>query len=87
MQSQKAAWQLRLRGLHFTPELREDTADMFGWEELTLHVGLGTFAPLKMRISPAEHYTVKSMKSHLKCLRESNKRLTSPLWALRLRGR
>jgi S-adenosylmethionine:tRNA ribosyltransferase-isomerase len=34
-------------GLHFTPKLREAVMDNFGWEELTLHVGLGTFAPLK----------------------------------------
>ncbi len=35
-------------GLHFTGELinRLKTAG-FGWEEITLHVGLGTFAPVK----------------------------------------
>ena len=34
-------------GLHFTPELRAEVARQFGWEEITLHVGLGTFASLK----------------------------------------
>lgn len=33
-------------GLHFTPELRQRIAEQFGWEEVTLSVGRGTFAPL-----------------------------------------
>jgi S-adenosylmethionine:tRNA ribosyltransferase-isomerase len=38
-------------GLHFTPELIKNLKSRgFGWEEVTLHVGLGTFAPVK-----AEH--------------------------------
>lgn len=38
-------------GLHFTPELVKNLkSGGFGWEEVTLHVGLGTFAPVK-----AEH--------------------------------
>ena len=35
-------------GLHFTPELIEEmTAAGFGFEEVTLHVGAGTFLPVK----------------------------------------
>ena len=33
-------------GLHFTPELKEKVMAEFGWEEVNLEVGLGTFAPL-----------------------------------------
>jgi S-adenosylmethionine:tRNA ribosyltransferase-isomerase len=33
-------------GLHFTPELQRKVKTDFGWEEVTLDVGLGTFAPL-----------------------------------------
>jgi S-adenosylmethionine:tRNA ribosyltransferase-isomerase len=33
-------------GLHFTPELKAKVAKKFGWEEITLEVGLGTFAKL-----------------------------------------
>jgi S-adenosylmethionine:tRNA ribosyltransferase-isomerase len=35
-------------GLHFTNQLINSLKDKgFGWEEITLHVGLGTFAPVK----------------------------------------
>jgi len=34
-------------GLHFTSELKQRIEDTFGWAEVTLDVGLGTFAPLK----------------------------------------
>ncbi len=35
-------------GLHFTPALIENLKHQgFGWEEVTLHVGMGTFAPVK----------------------------------------
>lgn len=33
-------------GLHFTQELKEKAQNERDWAELTLHVGLGTFAPL-----------------------------------------
>ncbi len=33
-------------GLHFTPELEARVKARRGWAEVTLHVGLGTFAPL-----------------------------------------
>jgi len=33
-------------GLHFTPELRDSIKQARDWAEITLHVGLGTFAPL-----------------------------------------
>ena len=33
-------------GLHFTPELESEVKKQRGWAELTLHVGLGTFASL-----------------------------------------
>ena len=35
-------------GLHFTPELKKQIQDTFGWQEVTLEVGLGTFAPLSI---------------------------------------
>jgi len=36
-------------GLHFTGRLiKELQKKRFGWEEITLHVGLGTFAPVKV---------------------------------------
>lgn len=35
-------------GLHFTPELREELAKKgFGWKEVTLYVGYGTFSPVR----------------------------------------
>lgn len=35
-------------GLHFTPEMRSLlTSRGFGWEEVTLHVGYGTFSPVR----------------------------------------
>ena len=35
-------------GLHFTPAMREDLQSRgFGWTELTLHVGYGTFSPVR----------------------------------------
>lgn len=35
-------------GLHFTTDLIKKLKEQnFGWEEITLHVGLGTFAPVK----------------------------------------
>lgn len=35
-------------GLHFTPEMREQLLQRgFGWEEVTLHVGYGTFSPVR----------------------------------------
>ena len=33
-------------GLHFTPELKQKVVSEFGWDEVTLEVGLGTFASL-----------------------------------------
>lgn len=33
-------------GLHFTPELKKKVQHKRDWAEITLHVGLGTFAPL-----------------------------------------
>lgn len=33
-------------GLHFTPELQDAVKKARDWAEITLHVGLGTFAPL-----------------------------------------
>lgn len=37
-------------GLHFTPEVLQDLAQKgIGWSEITLHVGLGTFRPIKER--------------------------------------
>ena len=35
-------------GLHFTPEMRESLKNAgFGWSELTLYVGYGTFSPVR----------------------------------------
>lgn len=43
-------------GLHFTPGLMERLrAGGFGWEEVTLHVGLGTFLPLRNDEVEANH--------------------------------
>ena len=37
-------------GLHFTPELRETLAGKgFGWAEISLHVGYGTFSPVRAK--------------------------------------
>lgn len=42
-------------GLHFTDELIDTLKSKgFGWEEITLHVGLGTFAPVKTE-NPDDH--------------------------------
>src|SRR5690606_26667482 len=34
-------------GLHFTPELIGLMRQRYDWEEVTLHVGMGTFLPLR----------------------------------------
>ncbi len=34
-------------GLHFTNEMREKLQSKFGWLELSLHVGYGTFSPVR----------------------------------------
>lgn len=37
-------------GLHFTPELRQTLASKgFGWAEVSLHVGYGTFSPVRAK--------------------------------------
>jgi S-adenosylmethionine:tRNA ribosyltransferase-isomerase len=37
-------------GLHFTPDLRQTLASTgFGWAEVSLHVGYGTFSPVRAR--------------------------------------
>ncbi len=36
-------------GLHFTDELKEKISTQFGWTEVTLEVGLGTFASLEQK--------------------------------------
>ena len=47
-------------GLHFTPELLERLrAAGMGWEEVTLHVGLGTFLPLRQDEVEANHLHVE----------------------------
>lgn len=61
-------------GLHFTPELLKLVKDKYGWSELTLDVGLGTFLPVKVDdISThhmhSEHYRITpSLASHLNSL-------------------
>jgi len=50
-------------GLHFTPELKEKVSKQFGWEEINLEVGLGTFAPMshknfETKTLHQEHYEV-----------------------------
>lgn len=52
-------------GLHFTPEVIEDMRERgFGFEEVTLHVGAGTFLPVKSEDAAqhpmhTEHFEVK----------------------------
>jgi S-adenosylmethionine:tRNA ribosyltransferase-isomerase len=52
-------------GLHFTPELLENIKKTHDFAEVTLHVGMGTFAPVKTEdikdhIMHEEHYSVTS---------------------------
>ncbi len=61
-------------GLHFTPELLKIVKDRYGWSELTLDVGLGTFLPVKVEdLSThhmhSEHYRISpSLATHLNTL-------------------
>lgn len=53
-------------GLHFTPDLvKKLNSQGFGWKEITLHVGLGTFSPVKTEniedhIMHSEWYRINS---------------------------
>ena len=68
-------------GLHFTPELiAEMQSKGFGFEEVTLHVGAGTFLPVKEQNATAhpmhtEHFEVRL--STLKTLREKLGKVTA----------
>ncbi|TXH06923.1 MAG: tRNA preQ1(34) S-adenosylmethionine ribosyltransferase-isomerase QueA [Candidatus Moraniibacteriota bacterium] len=42
-------------GLHFTPELLASVSTKYGWSELTLDVGLGTFLPVKVEDVKSHH--------------------------------
>lgn len=42
-------------GLHFTPELLASVSTKYGWSELTLDVGLGTFLPVKVGDVKSHH--------------------------------
>lgn len=58
-------------GLHFTPELKTEIARRFDWEEITLHVGLGTFSPLKQEnfhtntLHSEEFYLTRAAYHHI----------------------
>lgn len=45
-------------GLHFTPELKDKVEKQFGWAEVTLEVGLGTFSKLS-----SENFTTGTLHS------------------------
>ena len=68
-------------GLHFTPELIGDMRSRgFGFEEVTLHVGAGTFLPVKERDAVnhpmhTEHFSVEL--STLESLRANAGRITA----------
>lgn len=52
-------------GLHFTPELQQAISEEYGWAEVTLDVGLGTFASISEHNFTsgklhAEHYHIDS---------------------------
>lgn len=61
-------------GLHFTPELLKNVKAKYGWSELTLDVGLGTFLPVKVEDVTthhmhSEHYRISpSLAAHLNSL-------------------
>jgi S-adenosylmethionine:tRNA ribosyltransferase-isomerase len=68
-------------GLHFTPELIESMRDKgFGFEEVTLHVGAGTFLPVKDENAAqhpmhTEHFSVS--RSTISQLRQSIGKIVS----------
>lgn len=61
-------------GLHFTPDLLKLVKQKYGWSELTLDVGLGTFLPVKVEDVTthhmhSEHYRISpSLATHLNTL-------------------
>jgi S-adenosylmethionine:tRNA ribosyltransferase-isomerase len=58
-------------GLHFTPELKKQVTAQFGWEEITLEVGLGTFASLSEK-----NFQTKSLhEESYHVSEEANKRI------------
>jgi len=49
-------------GLHFTPDLLELVTTKYGWSELTLDVGLGTFLPVKVNDITTHHMHKESYR-------------------------
>ncbi|TXH00738.1 MAG: tRNA preQ1(34) S-adenosylmethionine ribosyltransferase-isomerase QueA [Candidatus Moraniibacteriota bacterium] len=49
-------------GLHFTPKLLELVKTKYGWSELTLDVGLGTFLPVKVDDVTTHHMHKESYR-------------------------
>ena len=68
-------------GLHFTPELLTEVSAKYGWSELTLDVGLGTFLPVKVDNVKTHHmhkeaYRLdQSTADHLKTIDHKTQKL------------
>ncbi|GAB4027017.1 MAG: tRNA preQ1(34) S-adenosylmethionine ribosyltransferase-isomerase QueA [Candidatus Microgenomates bacterium] len=52
-------------GLHFTPKLLAEVSAKYGWSELTLNVGLGTFLPVKVDDIKTHHMHKESYRLDL----------------------
>ena len=72
-------------GLHFTPELRQKLADKgFGWAEVTLYVGYGTFSPVRcadIREHRMHHEYIEIPKETAEAIREA-KKAGRPIFAI-----
>lgn len=68
-------------GFHFTPELLAEVSAKYGWSELTLDVGLGTFLPVKVDNVKTHHmhkeaYRLdQSTADHLKTIDHKTQKL------------
>ena len=68
-------------GLHFTHKLLSDVTAKYGWHELTLDVGLGTFLPVQESDIHTHHMHKESYRldtavaKHLKTIDHTNKKL------------
>lgn len=68
-------------GLHFTPKLLAEVSAKYGWSELTLDVGLGTFLPVKVDDVKTHHMHKESYRldqstaNRLKAIDHQNNKL------------